>query len=106
MTVIIPHHKTKDEVVARLDQAADDLFAKGVGSSVTLADTQKSWDGSTMNFALKAKMGFISVPLSGTVAVDDTNVTVECELPSMVKNFVGEAKAQAGIEKELTKLIA
>jgi hypothetical protein len=106
LTVIIPHQKTKTEVVAKLDKAVDDLLANGVGDSVKIVNPQKSWDDSTMTFSLTGKVGFMSVPLSGTVAVDDVNVTVICELPAMVKSFIGEAKARAGIEKEITKLIA
>jgi hypothetical protein len=106
VTATIPHLKTRQEIVSRLDQATDEIFANGIGSSVAIADPHKEWTDSTMAFSLTAKVGFISVPLAGTVAVDDSNVTVECDLPPMVKNFVGEAKAQAAVEKEIGKLIA
>lgn len=106
MTVIIPHHKTKQEVVDRIDKAADDLFAKGIGNSVTLVDPKKEWTDSTMTFSLIGKMGFIKVPLSGTVAVDDVNVTVICDLPPMIKNFLGEAKIQTGVENKISEIVS
>ena len=105
MTIIIPHHKTKQELIGSIDKAADGLFANGVGGSVQLVDPKKQWDDSTMSFSLTGRMGFISVPLAGTVAVDDANVTVECELPPMIKNFICETKARAGIEQKMKEIV-
>ncbi len=105
MTVIIPHHKTKQEVVASIDDAATKLFASGLGGSVAIVDPKKDWSDSTMSFSLTGKMGFISVPLAGTVAVDDANVTVECDLPPMLKNFLGEAKISAGIQSKMKEIV-
>jgi hypothetical protein len=106
MTVIIPHHKTKQEVIDRIEKATTDLFAQGVGSSIQLMNPKKEWTGSTMTFSVTARMGFITVPLSGDVMVDDINITVHCELPSMIKNFFGEAKAQTAIEKKFKEIVA
>jgi hypothetical protein len=106
MTVIIPHHKTKQEVIGRIDKATDDLFAHGIGSSIQLVNPKKEWAGSTMTFSLTARMGFITVPLSGDIMVDDVNVTVHCELPSMIKNFFGETKAQTVIEKKFKEIVS
>ena len=58
-----------------------------------------------MNFSFVGRMGFISLPVTGTVEVDDVNVTVKCELPSMAKNFVGEDKVSASIEKQLRAVL-
>jgi hypothetical protein len=105
MTVIIPHHKTRQEVVNTLDSAVTQLFQHPQMGSVEIVDPKKEWSDSTMTFSVTGKMGFIKVPLSGTVAVDDQNVTVTCDLPSMVKNFVGEDKVRAGITEKVTELI-
>jgi len=83
----------------------DQLLAGAGGKSVQIVDQKKSWDGPVMNFSCTGKVGFISVPLTATVAVDDTNITVECELPSMVKNFVGEEKVRAMVEDNVRKMI-
>jgi hypothetical protein len=106
MTVIIPHHKTKNEVVGRIDKAAEDAFANGIGGTVNLIDPKKELIDSTMTFSLIGKMGFIKVPLAGTVAVDDANVTVVCELPAMIKNFVGEAKVQSGVASKIDEIVS
>ncbi len=105
MTIIVPHQKTKQEVIALIDQGADQLFAGAAGGGVQIVDPKKSWDGSTMTFSVKGKMGFISVPLSGTVEVDDQKVTIVCDLPPMLKNFIGEEKVQSMVGQKVKGLI-
>ena len=104
MKVIVPHHKSQAEAQQAVDQASNDLL--GMSGPIDIVDRKKNWRASIMDFSFTAKYGFISVPITGTVTVDDVNVTVESELPGMVKQFLGEAKVQAGIEKKLTSLLA
>ncbi len=106
MTVIIPHKKTKAEVIGLLDAAADKLFTEGVGDTVQLVDPKKEWTDATMTFSVTAKLGFIAVPVAGTVAVDDENVTVDCELPAMARNFLGDEKIRKGITERVGAIIA
>ena len=68
---------------------------------VEIVDPVKKWDASTMLFSLTGRLGFIEVPLSGTVAVDDQIVTIVCELPALLKNFVGEDKIRASVEEKV-----
>ncbi len=105
MTVVVPHHSTQQEVIPKLDKAADQLLAGGGNKNVEIVDKKKSWDGAVLSFSFTGKVGFIEVPMAGTVAVGDTDVTVECELPSMVKNFMGEAKIHAMVEEKVQSLL-
>jgi hypothetical protein len=105
VTVIVPHDSTQQAAIETLDGAANKMLTGAGNASVKIVDQKKSWDGPKMNFSFTGKVGFISVPLTGTVTVDDTNVTLECELPAMVKNFVGEDKARAMVEERLKALI-
>ena len=105
MTVVVPHNSTQQSVVPILDNAADQLLAGSGNKNIELVDQKKSWDGSVLSFAFTAKVGFIVVPLAGTAAVDDTNVTVECELPSMVKNFLGEEKVRVMVDEKIRTLL-
>ena len=105
MKVVVPHHSTAQAVKPALDQGVDQLLAGAGGKSVQIVDPNKSWDGPVMTFSCTAKVGFISVPLAATVTVDDTNVTVDCDLPPMVKNFVGEDKASAIVEENVRKML-
>ena len=105
MTITIPHKKTKPEVVGIIDKAADNLFLNGIGETVKIVEPKKEWVESTMSFSLTGKMGFIVVPVSGTLAVDDVNVIAEFELPPMIKNFLGEEKVRAGIADKMKEIV-
>lgn len=105
MTITLPHHRTKAEAISIIDKGANDLFAGVVGNSVEIADQKKEWNGSTMNFSFTGRLGFVAVPISGTIAVDDVNVVVVCNLPPMVQNFIGEDKVAASIEKQMQRLL-
>ena len=105
MTVIIPHQRTKEEAIRLVDSHVDELFDVPGGGAIKLTDHRKNWNGSTMDFSLTAGVGFISLPIAGTVLVDDTNVTIQCELPALVRQFIGEDKVRAGIEGKVRGLL-
>lgn len=105
MKVIVPHHTTQQKAMAMVDKSVNDLFDMG-SKSVTLVDQKRTWTGPRMDFSVTGKMGFISVPLSGNVLVDDVNVTIECELPAMVRNFIGEDKIRTGVEQRMRGLLS
>jgi hypothetical protein len=105
MRLIVPHRKSKIEVMQLVEKSADGLFAGVAGPSVQIVDQKKEWHGSTMSFAFTARMGFISLPLNGTIAVGDRDVIIDCELPPLAQQFVGEAKIGASIEKNVQQLL-
>ena len=105
MKVIVAHHSTQEETMRKLDQASDKLMAIDI-KNVQIADQEKSWAGPVMNFSFTGKMGFISLPLAGTVTVDNTNVTLDCELPSLIKNLMGEDKVRATVEQNIRALVS
>lgn len=104
MKVVVPHHTTQEKAIASVDGASDKLLGAGI-KNLEIVNQKKTWVGPVMSFSLTGKLGFISVPLAGTVAVDDTNVTIECELPPMVKNFLGEDKVRTMIEQNVKGLL-
>ncbi|HWE48983.1 MAG TPA: hypothetical protein VG273_04315 [Bryobacteraceae bacterium] len=100
MTVIVPHGKTRAQAIATVDHAVDELYKTSIGG-VEIVNPVKTWNESAMTFSFTGKMGFIEVPLSGTAAVDDRDVTIVCELPIMLKNFIGEDRIRAGVESKI-----
>lgn len=100
MTVIVPHNTTPEKAVTAIDDSLTRLFE---GMQITVQ--KKTWTGRTMEFAITAKLGFISLPVSGTIVVDDVNVTVYCELPGAAKTFLGEDKIRAGVERKIRGLL-
>ena len=105
MDVIIPHHTTAEKAIETVNRSADELFEGVGGSAVQLTDRKKKWMGPVMDFSLTAKVGFISVPIAGTVAVDDVNVTIHCDLPGMVNKFIGEDKVRTVVERRMRGLL-
>ena len=93
MRISISHNRTKEEVIQSVDRSWDDLFKEAGALPVKLTVEQRSWQGSTMTFALTAKMGIISTPIKGTVEVTDRDIIVDADL-GMLGRFVNEKTAQ------------
>jgi len=54
-----------------VDRSFDDLF-RGVGSMpIQVVEERRNWRGSTLDFSISAKMGFIKTPIKGTIEVTD-----------------------------------
>jgi hypothetical protein len=103
--VVVPHRTTVEEAIALVDRSADNLFEGVGGGSVELVDRKTNWNGPLMDFSLTARAGFISVPIAGTVVVDEANVTVHCELPPLVKTFVGEDKIRNSLDRKVRGML-
>jgi hypothetical protein len=106
MTIIIPHGTTAEKAMAMVDSSANSLFESTAGPHVQLVDKTRSWNGSTMDFGLTARVGFISVPISGTILVDAVNVTVNCQLPALVNQFIGEERIRTGLDGRIRAMLA
>ena len=104
MRISVSHNRTKDEVVQTVDRTWDDLFKEAGALPVKLTVQQRSWQGSTMTFALTAKMGIISTPIKGTVEVTDRDVIVEADL-GMLGRFVNEKTAQQVLGSRIKGLL-
>jgi hypothetical protein len=105
MTIVIPHGTTVEKAMAVVDNSANGLFESTAGPHVQLVDKTRTWNGPTMDFSLSARVGFISVPISGTIMVDGINVTVNCQLPALVNQFIGEEKIRAGLDARIRAML-
>jgi hypothetical protein len=105
MKVTIPHRTTVEAAIVIVDRSANDLFEGAAGGAVELVDRKRGWDGPLMDFSMTARVGFISLPISGIVVVDEINVTVHCELPTLVKTFIGEDKIRASVERKVRGML-
>ncbi len=105
MKVIVPHHTSVEQAIGIVDRSADSLFEGAAGGSVELVDRKRVWNGPLMDFSLTAQVGFIALPISGKVAVDVVNVTNQCDLPALVKTFIGEDKISANIERKVRGML-
>jgi hypothetical protein len=103
--VIVPHYTTVEEAIVIVNRSANDLFEGAAGGAVELVERKTGWKGPLMDFSVTARVGFISLPISGIVVIDEVNVTVQCELPALVKTFVGEDKIRAGVERKVRGIL-
>ena len=104
MRVTIPHNKSKEEVVQTIDRSIDDLLKQAAGLPVKIADQQRNWQGSTMNFSLVAKMGLLSTPIKGTVDVTDHDVTIDVDL-GILERMIPAEKAKDMIGSRVKGLL-
>jgi hypothetical protein len=102
--ISISHNRSKEEIIQTVDRSFTQLFQDAGALPVKLLVEQRSWQGSTMNFALNAKMGIISTPIKGTVEVTDHDVIVNVDL-GLLNRFVDEKSAQQMIGSRLKGLL-
>jgi hypothetical protein len=93
MRITVSHNRTKEEVIQSVDRSFNDLFQGIAAIPVRLVQEHKSWQGSTMTFALTAKMGLLSTPIKGTVEVNDHDLTVDADL-GILERMIPAKKAQ------------
>src|ERR1700730_10241379 len=102
MRITVSHNRSKEEVIRTIDRSFDDLF-QGVGLPVGLTQQQKSWQGSTLTFALTAKMGLLSTPVKGTVEITDRDLTIDDDL-GILERMIHAKKAQEVISDHVRGL--
>jgi len=104
MRVDVAHQLGKEAAIPVMDRCLDHLLG-GLGSNIEILDKKTSWNGSNMRFSFTGRVGYISVPLAGTIGVDDANVVVEMDLPPVVKTFVGEEKIRRIVETNVREML-
>jgi hypothetical protein len=92
MKIIVPNNKPKEEVIQTIDRSIDDLLRQSLPVKLTVQ--QRTWQGSTLTFAVSAKIGFVNTPIKGSIEVTDTDLIIDVDL-GMLSNFVSDEKARA-----------
>jgi len=104
MRITVSHNRTKEEVIQTVDRSFNDLF-QGIGAlPVRLVQEHKSWQGSTLTFALTAKMGLLSTPIRGTIEVTDRDITIDADL-GILERMIPAKKAQEVIGQHVRGLL-
>ena len=105
MRVTVTHDKGLQGAKKLVDDSADEIFKGAPGMPIQIVDQQKRWEGDTMHFSFTGKMGFLTAPLKGWVLVSEKDVTVEVELPGLLKQFMPDEKVRAQIESRVKGLL-
>jgi hypothetical protein len=100
-----PHTLGQAAAADRIDQFLGRL-AQSPPGGVTLKDAVRAWDGNRMTFSFTASRGFFSATIAGVMEVTDDAVVVEAELPSLVRNLVGEDRVRGAIADGLGQVLA
>jgi hypothetical protein len=58
-----------------------------------------------MDFSFTARMGVFSAPIKGTVLCTEKDVTVDVELPGMLKALIPEDKVKQQVEGRVKGLL-
>ena len=87
-----------------VDRSFDDLF-RGIGSMpIQFVEERRNWQGSTLNFSISAKMGFINTPIKGTIEVTDTDLTIDADL-GLFERLIPATKARDSITSRIRGLL-
>src|SRR3954452_110455 len=104
MRITVSHTKPKEEVMRSVDRSFDDLF-RGIGSMpIQFVEERRNWQGSTLNFSISAKMGFINTPIKGTIEVTDTDLTIDADL-GLFERLIPATKARDSITSRIRGLL-
>ena len=104
MRIILPHKKTKQQVIEAVDRSIDDVFKGLATGPIEIVDQHKSWSGPVLTFALTAKMGFLRNPIRGTVEVTDKDVIIDADL-GMLNRLMPEEKVRTSVESRVKGLL-
>ena len=104
MRVVIAHGMTKEKAIPAMHDGLKRMVV-AVAGPVSVTDPQKRWHGSVMHFSFRGRLGFLSLPLRGTIEVDHVNVIVDMEQPGITKAMISERTLRGLIHGSVTDLL-
>ena len=100
ITIQQSHGLGGQEAQRRLDEYVDEL-TRGAFPGVTIDDVQKQWQGSRLETSFRAKKGFFSKRVTGSMQVEEASVTLEVEVPDLVFSFVPRTEVEGVVREKL-----
>ncbi|HVW11566.1 MAG TPA: hypothetical protein VHC90_23445 [Bryobacteraceae bacterium] len=105
MRVEVGHQLGKQGAIPVMDRCLDHILGGVGGSSIQILDKKQTWNDGQMQFSFTGRVGYISVPLAGTIDVSEANVIVNMDLPPVVKTFLGEEKIRRIVETNVREML-
>jgi hypothetical protein len=105
MRVTVSHNKGLQGAMKLVNDSADNLVTSAASGPVQVTDIVKHWNGSTMDFSFVARMGIFNAPIKGQVICAERDVTIDVELPGMLKHFIPEEKVKQQVEGRVRGLL-
>ncbi len=106
MHVTVAHSKSKEDTVKIIDQSIGNLIHSIPAGSVKIIDQERTWNGSTMSFSFKGRKGIFVTTIRGTVAVTDNDVTIDAEIPGIIKTFVSDQSISDAVKAKAKEILA
>ena len=104
MRITVSHNKPKQEVIRAVDRSFNDLFRSIPMIPLQLVNERREWNGSTLTFSFDAKMGPVSTPIKGFVAVTDTDITIDADL-GLLERLLPAKQTQTALEGRVRGLL-
>jgi hypothetical protein len=105
MRVTVTHNKGLQGAKKLVNDSVTQLFEGPGAAPIQIVDQQNRWEGDTMHFSFTGKMGFFTAPIKGWVLVQEKDVTIEVELPELLKKFMPEEKVRSSVESRVRGLL-
>jgi hypothetical protein len=99
------HNLGAAEARRRIDAYAGEL-ANSSFPGVSIEDLEKNWEGSTLETSFKARKGFFSKRITGSMQVEDAAVTLEVEVPDLLFTFVARPEVENIVREKLRQKLA
>ncbi len=96
MHIVVPHKLSQAAAVARVKEGIDKGRAQIAGHATI---TEERWDGNTLTFGVELQ----GKPVSGTLAVEDTQYVLDAKLPLMWRLF--EKRIESEISAQVQKML-
>lgn len=105
MRITVSHNKGQKEAMRIVNETADQFLRPDMPGMLRMVDMKKSWSGNVMSFSLAAKFALMSIPLNGTITVDERDLTIDCELPAFITNLLPEKTIRTTVESKVKGLL-
>jgi hypothetical protein len=100
------HHQLgKDEVKRRADSLANSLAGMPIPGGVSITELSSRWNGDQMNFSFRASKGFFGANITGKIAVSDTDLTLDIDVPPLIYKFIDKNTLEGIIKNKMTEIL-
>ena len=100
-----PHELTTAEVRRRLDRFLDGLMGTTFPAGVKLRHPHAAWNENRLEFRFRLERGFLGGEFHGEITVQEHQLQLRCQLPTMLGLLVGEDKAKTFVTRNLNELL-
>jgi hypothetical protein len=91
MRITVSHDRKKEDAMRIVDTATDQVLRPMFGGVIRITNVQKQWQGSRLLFSLMAGVSVAQAPIKGWILVTDTDITIDCDLPSFLENLLPQS---------------